>query len=86
MPIQEFLRPAAKVEAVQWTGHNLDEVIAFADGAEVSAASGLLTVALLSGPAVLQVGSWLVRENTRLLVCTDAAKQTQCWEPLAQAV
>jgi hypothetical protein len=86
VPIQEFLRPAAKVEAVQWTGHNLDEVADLAADAAIGSTGGLLSIEVSDGPAVMKVNWWLVRDNGRLYVCSDTVKRIEGWEPLTHAV
>ena len=55
-----FTKKPVTIEAIQWTGKNLREVIAFTDGQADEARDGL-KIYTLEGKMLANVGDWIIR-------------------------
>ena len=55
-----FTKKPVTIEAIQWTGKNLREVIAFTDGHADEARDGL-KIYTLEGKMLANVGDWIIR-------------------------
>ena len=59
MPI--FRKKPVKVEAIQWTGHNLAEIIRFTGPHGSKVAKEGLKIFTLEGPLTASIGDWIIR-------------------------
>lgn len=78
-------RPGIEIDAIRWTGDNLDEIIEWMQtGAQQRQADSSLTFwAARSGARVrLQLGDWIIRERDGVSFYPCADREfTERWEP-----
>ena len=58
--VLRFTKKPVTIEAIQWTGKNLREVITFTDGQADEARDGL-KIYTLEGNLLANVGDWIIR-------------------------
>ena len=58
---QRFTKKPVTIEAIQWTGKNLREVIAFTNGHHAVMACDGLKIYTLEGEMLANVGDWIIR-------------------------
>ena len=56
-----FTKKPVTIEAIQWTGKNLREVITFTDGPPDMVARDGLKIHTLEGKMLANVGDWIIR-------------------------
>lgn len=57
----KFRTKPCEIEAVQWTGENLTEILRFANTQNVDITSGVLIIKTLEGDMVASTGDYIIR-------------------------
>jgi hypothetical protein len=80
--VNAYITKRLTVEAVQWTGTNLDEVRAFAGPDFIDAAGdGHLWIRNAEGPDQIHPGDWMSREPGMPLILHSPAAWSRLYEP-----
>ena len=80
-----YRRKPIEVRAVQWTGHNTDEVSAFADGNAKVVRCGLLQVVTRDSAELIYPGDYVVRDARGDIHTYERSLFEDNYEPLADA-
>lgn len=57
----KFRTKPCEIEAVQWTGENLTEILRFANTQNIDITSGVLIIKTLEGDMVASTGDYIIR-------------------------
>lgn len=81
---QKFRKRALDIEAVQWTGDNIDEVRRFTNNeADIDEATGELAIATLEGVMFTEPGGWVIRGIHGEFYACEASVFADSYDPVS---